>query len=91
MGATFAYRVYEKMSIDKVKKKWNQDVKQSLYENGHQYSGDIGMLGQGFIMKSKVKSLDDAITYIEDHHEKWNRAICVPYPEGFAIGGWCSS
>jgi len=91
MGASFSYRIYENMSIDKAMKEWSKEVDDSLYESGHSYSGEIGMLQGTVVVKPKIDKLEDAITYIEDHHQKWDSGMCVPISNGCVIGGWCSS
>ena len=96
MGASFSYRVYRATSIDEVKKKWSSDVEQSLYESGHSYSGEIGMLGEDFIVTQTCKTIEESIEYIEDNHKKWETALCVPTTDksgysAYVVGGWCSS
>jgi len=91
MGAIFDYRIYRDIEMEELRKKWNDDVEEDLYENGHSYSGSIGMLGSRFVLKSEKGSKELAIEYIEENHDKWDAPMCVPFPGGYVIGGWCSS
>ena len=97
MGASNDSRTY--LTTDKavIKKKWNEAVEDSLHEDGHSYSGCIGMLGTG-IEKWKDLQLPtqaEAQEYIDDNHDKWDGAMAVSFKEGdkegWVVGGWCSS
>ena len=100
MGANFDARGYEgKYSFKEVISLFMDDIEESQWEDGHSYSGCIGML-DGIDKKiSKVfDSHDDAYNYIEDNHQKWNGAWAAKFkdsddPSGFGwiVGGWCSS
>jgi hypothetical protein len=101
MGASTSFRRFKAdLGLDKIKQLWTAAVEQSLYEDGHQYSGEIGMLG------SKVAKWHEpafegpdaenqAYTFIEEHHEKWRPALAVSFIKNgekyWLIGGWCSS
>jgi hypothetical protein len=95
MGASYDGRNYDlnKMSMVEVKEQWNEAVESSLYEDGHEYSGGIGMLGKGFSISNFVaENEEEADHYIVEHHEKWNGAMGVKTKdEKIVIGGWCSS
>jgi hypothetical protein len=98
MGASFETRVYPtSLGMAKIKEVWNNEVERSLYEDGHNYSGGIGMLGKGFDLKRKT--FDDghkAQEHILENQEKWDGAMACIYEdedgvEWVMIGGWCSS
>ena len=94
MGASFnAYTFDLSKGIDKIKEVWNEGVEQSLYESGHNYSGDIGMLGKGFEVQTTIaEDADEAREYIVENQEKWNGAMAVKTKDNkIVIGGWCSS
>lgn len=98
MGACFNSRTYDgKLTKKEVEKLWNNAVEESLYENGHSYSGCIGMLGNGISWDAKEFPTErEADDYLSDKHEKWNNAMGVKYTNSdgkkmWLIGGWCSS
>lgn len=98
MGACFNSRSYDGTLTKKaIEKLWNNAVEESLYENGHSYSGCIGMLGSGVSWVEKEFPTEiEADDYLSDKHEKWNKAMGVKYigidgKKMWLIGGWCSS
>lgn len=98
MGASFDMRIVSGKDINEITQKWNDMVQQDLYENGHSYSGSIGMLGTGFSFDGKqFETPSEAEDYICDVQEKWGGAIAVQIGKKkdgiitLAIGGWCSS
>lgn len=98
MGASTSFRTYKaSLGVSKITELWKEAVEQSLYENGHSYSGEIGMLGTN-IQTWKDLNFGDkngAGEYIYNHHQKWNAAMSVSYilngEKYWLIGGWCSS
>lgn len=98
MGASTSFRKYKAdLGLTEIKRLWAEAVEQSLYEDGHSYSGEIGMLGRqvGSWHDNDLDGSANAYTYIEDRHQKWNPAIAVSYLDKgvkyWLIGGWCSS
>jgi len=99
MGASFdsrEYRIAGGLSMENkraIASKWKSDVESCLFENGHSYSGGIGMLGAEIDWRDKVfDSISDAEEWIQDNHEKWENGIGVKTKDGYiVIGGWCSS
>jgi len=75
---------------------FEREQEQDRYENGHCYSGGIGM-ANGLSFKSNVFQSDrEADEWLMDHAEKWEDALAVIVREGdmkshFRIGAWCSS
>lgn len=101
MGASTSFRRFKAdLGLDKIKQLWTAAVEQSLYEDGHQYSGEIGMLGSKVAQWHEPafegpEAENQAYTFIEEHHEKWRPAIAVSFIKNgekyWLIGGWCSS
>lgn len=97
MGASTSFRKYKAdLGLTEIKRLWAEAVEQSLYEDGHSYSGEIGMLGSEVDSWNDLEySEPDAYAFIEDRHQKWNPAIAVSYlakgVKYWLIGGWCSS
>jgi hypothetical protein len=96
MGASTDYRVYKyDLGKEKVKKLFEADCQSDAYENGHSYSGTIGMLRT--VGKWLDLNLDGyaAEAYIDEHHQKWDAAMAVSGTlkgiKYWWIGGWCSS
>jgi hypothetical protein len=97
MGASTDFRRYKaSLGQDTIKKLWDGAVAQSRYEDGHSYSGQIGMLG-GIRSWNDLNLPDMAAAdeYISENHEKWQAAMAVSYTDKgekyWLIGGWCSS
>ena len=94
MGASTDFRKYDKkLSKEQVEKLFRADQEQSAFDSGHSYSGEIGVMPFGIDWKNlpNIKTLGEAYTYISDNHEKWKMAFGIITPEGYVIGGWCSS
>ena len=94
MGASFNTMTFDlsKMTISEAKEQWNQEVEESLFEDGHSYSGGIGMLGSGFsIVNSEARDTSEADDWICDHHNKWDGAMAMrTQDKQLVVGGWCS-
>lgn len=112
MGANTDFRTYAGFTKEEAEEKFLKDQRESAYEDGHSYSGCIGVMpfGIDWVLKAKLPFLNgipalsdtEAMEYISENHEKWEKAMGVPFtrieegdiPEethGFVIGGWCSS
>jgi hypothetical protein len=87
----------DSMGRDVITRKWAEAVKDSLAQDGTQYSGEVGMLGTRIDqwLDLNLPSQGDAWDYICDHHQKHKPALAVSYVRNGAktwlIGGWCSS
>ncbi|MEN9358767.1 MAG: hypothetical protein RL095_302 [Verrucomicrobiota bacterium] len=63
------------------------------------YAGHIGIMPDGIDKSKKIcASRQEAIETIEKHHNKWQRAMAVPFSKTdskkkiyFVVGGWCAS
>jgi hypothetical protein len=92
MGAEFQCVRYKPSSKQTVKKLWKRDVEDDLYDNGHSYSGSIGMLGTDIQWRDeKFQTLAECEKFLMDNHEKWQPPLAVGYADGWVVGGWCSS
>jgi hypothetical protein len=98
VGASFNYRRYDySQSIERVKQLFADAVEESLYEDGNNYSGAIGMLGR--VSEFRDKELPDraaAENFLMDNHEKWSDAMAVSFVDSdgkkcWMVGGWCSA
>ena len=97
--------VRSKLTQKQAESKWDDDVNESQYCDGHEYSGAIGMLDGNVNWISQVFSTQEkAIEYIENNHNKWDSPMGAIFDKargssnrltkqlgGFIIGGWCSS
>ena len=94
MGATNVYLTFDlnKISMNEVKVQWNEEVEQSIQEDGCSYSGGVGMFGKGFSLLNHVsKDRMEAADYIRDKHQKWDGAMGVKTEDNqIVIGGWAS-
>ena len=94
MGANFVDLVFEKTKL-KTKKEVSEHFRivqdQDTYENGHSYSGTIGM-ASGLKFEEKVfTDLDAAYDYLDGRCQKWEHAICVETQSHWVIGALVSS
>lgn len=92
MGADFNYRVYPGDERSAIQKQWTDDVEQDLYDNGHRYSGGIGMLGPDIQWQQvKFQTAQQAAAHIDAQHRKWEPPMACQFDAGWVVGGWCSS
>ena len=100
MGASEDFRTYPKQDVwgggirtrSDIEKLFAGDQKQSAYEDGHSYSGQIGVMPTGISWVDKTfESYNEAENYILENHEKWDEAMGTEFPNGFLVGGWCPS
>lgn len=97
MGAEFNCRVYpDTLNKNGILEKWRTAVDVSRHEDGHSYSGAIGMLrGDPEWQDKQFNSREDAEDYLCDKHEKWSGPLAVSFVTDkgkyWVIGGWCSS
>lgn len=98
MGASTSYRVFDdKLGKAKIEELWKSLVEQSLHDDGHSYSGEIGMLGTriGQWYDKQFTKRNDVYDFIDENHEKWRPAMAVSCVENgkklWIIGGWCAS
>ena len=94
MGMNEDFRTYHKRDRTKndIEKLFACDQQQSACEDGHSYSGQIGGMPFGINWISNTfESCDQAENHIMENHEKGDEAMGAEFPDGFIVGGWCSS
>ena len=101
MGANTSFRTFpDSLGKDEIKRRWADAVDMSLHEDGHSYSGEIGMLGPKIAQWYEpafegADAFNQADEFICEKHEKWRPAMAVAYIRNgikmWLIGGWCSS
>jgi hypothetical protein len=97
MGACYNSARFKDGARQQVLKEWASAVECSQWDDGHSYSGQIGMLDLDPVFVTQVfASADEADDYVEKTHEKWERPLACRYQTkegeaGWVIGGWCPS
>jgi len=68
------------------------EQEQDRYENGHSYSGTIGMAHGLSVTDKWFEEMEDAVEWVSENAQKWEEALAVYVDgEGWLIGAWCSS
>lgn len=99
--ATIEVRGKNEVNADKaVRQRLNEMIDESLYEDGHSYSGCIGMAGGVHRRREHFETVDLAYEWLERMAEKWGPAVVVTAgnaPEAdsrarrlYVYGAWCS-
>lgn len=100
MGAELSYRIHNDGPKAVIAKHFSEAVLACQHENGHCYSGGIGMLGEIDRWQDKeLPGFEDAEDFLANNHQKWDGAMAVSYfaqtndepTKKWVIGGWCSS
>jgi len=98
MGGNSSIYTTNKTDRDAIQLAHNKAVDQSLYEDGHSYSGEIGMFGYDIrflTSKPPFKDYDEAQSWLLDNHDKGDNAMGIKFMENgkemWMIGGWVSS
>lgn len=74
-----------------VAKEFELRREQDLYDNGHSYSGGIGM-ASGLEFEDRLfASDDDADEALVENCQKWEEAKAVRVGDHWRIGAWCAS
>lgn len=66
MGACLVGRSYPGKTLAQAQKQWDKDCEQSRYEDGHSYSGEIGMLGKGRVTSHIFNSGEEFNAFLEN-------------------------
>jgi len=93
MGSSTDFRTYRfkqspetrkrKLTREIVEKLFDKDQQDSAYDHGHSYSGAIGVMPKGIEWINQIfKTEDEAYEWIENHHEKWNKAMGAQFKKG---------
>jgi|DEB0MinimDraft_3_1074331.scaffolds.fasta_scaffold10145_5 hypothetical protein len=95
MGAVFASMVSKAKTVDKLKDAFEEAQEQDRYENGHLYSGGIGMARGLVITDEMFPSLTEAEDWLENNTLKWECAKAVKVKDGdslyWVVGAICCS
>ena len=92
MGANLDYRVFKTDDRAAIRREWEDAVDRDRHENGHSYSGGVGMLGCEIKWHaSPVATVEAAAEVLCEKHEKWTGPLAVRFDGGWVIGGWCAS
>jgi hypothetical protein len=93
MGANFVTLNYEGTK-EQIAAKFHKDQDQDRYENGHSYSGGIGMAtGLRFESTYEATTEDEATAWLDEHCHKWEEAIAVRLKgtDKWVVGAVCSA
>lgn len=92
MGANFVSFTLKGTQAE-VRKQFDDAVQQSLFSDGHEYSGEIGMAnGLKFCRLDRVHTPTEANEWLQENAQKWEEALAVRLTDDqWAIGAWCSS
>ena len=96
MGACFESVVIKGENETEAKKKFEAIQENDRYENGHSYSGTIGMADGIKFTGQSFASRNEAEEYLVNTCQKWEEALAVKFKNqkgeiNFLVGAWCSS
>lgn len=98
MGANFDYRVYRRKGFEDAKSAFEDAQDYDRYENGHSYSGGIGMAtGVTEVTGHVFESENAAYDYVVENANKWGDALAVEFLDSdgersnWFIGASCAS
>ena len=91
MGAELAYITVRTQDKEAVKKRFDDSAEQSRYEDGHLYSGGIGMMHSIAKWVNGDRTQEQAVDFLMENHKKWDDAMAVQFQDGWVVGGWASS
>jgi len=92
MGSEFNFYKTRSTDKDKVIQMFNHASDQCRYENGHSYSGGIGMKTEIVEVATVFDTFEQAEEYVLEENGKWGPAMLVKTKDGqYGFGGWCSS
>lgn len=96
MGACYDQRILPgDLTKDQVRQRFTEIQCQDQWENGHSYSGTIGMAHGLEFRDQKFNSVREAEDWLNDHTEKWEAALAVRAKsmgkDVWVIGALCSS
>ena len=102
MGACFDSRFVEETDKQKAKEIFVRMQEECRYENGHSYSGGIGMADGVRFTTKEFDDPQEATEWVEMNAAKWGPALAVRFKgrwrhndekeyDGWIIGAICSS
>lgn len=76
-----------------VQKHYEEARERDLYENGHSYSGGLGMTPGLSFDTYEAPNADEATLWLDKHCNKWDNAVAIRIKgtNQWVIGGVCSS
>lgn len=69
MGGCLVGRSYPGKTLEQARKQWSLDCEQSRYEDGHSYSGEIGMLNDGQLTGRVFNSGEEFDEFLEGKYK----------------------
>jgi hypothetical protein len=94
MGACFVSLTFDgKLTRDQVRRKFAEAQDQDRHENGHSYSGGIGMARGLELTSRQFKTYDEGEQWLADNSQKWEaaKAVRIEADNIWLVGAWCSS
>lgn len=96
MGAEYQSMVVKGENRKEARERFKSEQESDLYENGHSYSGGMGMATGLEFTDKHFSSYQEADDYLSETCEKWGDALAVTYQDekgniNFLIGALCSS
>ena len=96
MGAAFDAYFANNPNRTEVKQKFDYIQEIDRHENGHCYSGGIGMAsGIRFLNDRTFSCINEAEEWVVNNAEKWGPALAVRVKndeyDGWFFGAWCAS
>ena len=97
MGAVYVEGFYNQEDKNAVRENFQEAQEHDRYENGHCYSGGIGMAeGIHFLNDKKFDNIQEAEDWVIDEAQKWGPALAVRIinpdanKNGWYFGAWCA-
>jgi hypothetical protein len=96
MGACFQTLIVPSVSKLAVEVDFEAAQIQDRHDNGHSYSGGLGM-AEGLEFKNETfETYQEAEAWLADNSQKWEAALAVKFKDKNGktktlIGAWCSS
>ena len=92
MGACLDYRVFKGNDKAAIRREWQAAVERDLHDNGHSYSGCVGMLGLEINWHPVPAATREAAEEVLcEKHQKWSGPLAVRFDDNWMVGGWCAS
>ena len=92
MGANFVTLSYHGTKKE-ITTRFEKDQERDRYENGHSYSGGIGMARGLTFIDLEVDTEEQATAWLDEHCVKWDNALAVKIKgsDMWIVGAVCSA
>ena len=91
MGCNFVSMTVDGSATEEqVAEHFRHEQDEDRYYNGHVYSGGMGMATGLTFTKKEFPNADAAHEWLENHAQKWGRALAVRCPGYWVIGANCA-